>query len=83
MSFWFFKRDKIQNSLPLALVTHNPDHIDFESLYHLFVCYKYNLPLLSLPNRLAGLFIFPPSLIWKSAAKFGRQDTRPVCDTYY
>ena len=24
MSFWFFKRDKIQNSLPLALVTHNP-----------------------------------------------------------
>ncbi|MCY7144557.1 prenyltransferase, partial [Streptococcus gordonii] len=24
MSFWFFKRDKIQDSLPLALVTHNP-----------------------------------------------------------
>ena len=77
MSFWFFKRDKIQNSLPLALVTHNPVMMIFESLYYLFL-FATSTICLSCPCR---PFCWPLpciSQVWsgKSAARFGRQKTR-------
>ena len=69
MSFWFFKRDKIQNSLPLALVTHNPVMMILNLYTISFVCYKYNLPLLSLPTVLLAFTMYFPSLIWEVCRK--------------
>lgn len=69
MSFWFFKRDKIQNSLPLALVTHNPVMMVLNIYTITFVCYKYNLPLLSLPTVLLAFTMYFPSLIWEISRK--------------
>lgn len=69
MSFWFFKRDKIQNSLPLALVTHNPVMMILNLYTISFVCYKYNLPLVSLPTFLLAFTMYFPSLIWEIARK--------------
>lgn len=69
MSFWFFKRDKIQNSLLLALVTHNPVMMILNLYTISFVCYKYNLPLLSLPTVLLAFTMYFPSLIWEVCRK--------------
>lgn len=69
MSFWFFKRDKIQNSLPLALVTHNPVMMILNLYTISFVCYKYNLPLLSVPTVLLAFTMYFPSLIWEVCRK--------------
>ena len=69
MSFWFFKRDKIQNSLPLALVTHNPVMMILNLYTISFVCYKYNLPLLSVPTILLAFTMYFPSLIWEVCRK--------------
>ena len=50
MSKWFFKKKKIQPSLPLALITHNPVQA-FINLYIIaFTIQKYNLPAFSLTN---------------------------------
>ena len=69
MSFWFFKKDKIQNSLPLALVTHNPVMMILNIYTITFVCYKYGLPLLSLPTILLAFTMYFPSLIWEISRK--------------
>ena len=48
MSKWFFKKKKIQPSLPLALITHNPVQA-FINLYIIaFTIQKYQLPFFSL-----------------------------------
>ena len=69
MSFWFFKKDKIQNSLPLALVTHNPVMMILNIYTITFVCYKYGLSLLSLPTILLAFTMYFPSLIWEISRK--------------
>ena len=84
MSFWFFKRDKIQNSLPLALVTHNPVMMILNLYTISFVCYKYNLPLLSLPTVLLAFTMYFPSLIWEVCRKIpGTKRRDRVCDLFY
>lgn len=69
MSLWFFKKDKIQNSLPLALVTHNPVMMVL-NLYTLsFVCYKYKLSMVSWECFLLAFTMYFPSLIWEISRK--------------
>lgn len=69
MSLWFFSKSKIQKSLPLALVTHNPVMMVMNIYIITFVCYKYNLPLLSLHTVLLAFTMYFPSLIWEVSRK--------------
>lgn len=69
MALWFFQKGKIQNSLPLALVTHNPVMMVLNIYIITFVCYKYGLPLLSWPTFLLAFTMYFPSLIWEISRK--------------
>lgn len=82
MSFWFFKRDKIQNSLPLALVTHNPVMMILNLYTISFVCYKYNLSLWSVPTVLLALTMYFPSLIWEISRKIRAPKDETAYVTY-
>ncbi len=69
-----FKRDKIQNSLPLAL-TLNPRR-DYRASHTIsFVCYKYNL--LPIVNPL-GFTMYFPSLIWEVCLLEHKDETEYV-----
>lgn len=69
MSVWFFSRSKIQNSLPLALITHNP--VDFiVNIYIIsFTCIKYGLPIVTFDNILIAFTLYWPCLIWEISRK--------------
>lgn len=69
MSKWFFKKNKIQSSLPLALITHNPVQI-FVNIYVIsFTCIKYQLHPFSLTICLVAFTLYFPSLIWELSRK--------------
>ena len=69
MSKWFFKKNKIQSNLPLALITHNPVQI-FVNLYVIsFTCIKYGLYPFSLTTFLVLWTLYFPSLIWELSRK--------------
>ncbi|MDO4701889.1 MAG: UbiA family prenyltransferase [Erysipelotrichaceae bacterium] len=69
MSKWFFKKNKIQSSLPLALITHNPVQI-FVNIYVIsFTCIKYQLHPFSLTTCLVAFTLYFPSLIWELSRK--------------
>lgn len=69
MSKWFFQRSKIQPSLPLALVTHNPVQA-FINLYIIaFTLIKYDLPWVTLTNIMALWTLYFPALIWEVSRK--------------
>ena len=69
MAVWFFQKHKIQPSLPLALVTHNPVQI-FINLYILsFVIIKYNLKIFTIQNLMAVFTLYFPALIWEVSRK--------------
>ncbi|MBO7449659.1 MAG: UbiA family prenyltransferase [Clostridiales bacterium] len=69
MSKWFFQKAKIQPSLPLALVTHNPVQA-FINLYIIaFTIIKYQLPIISLTNIMALWTLYFPALIWEVSRK--------------
>lgn len=69
MSKWFFKKKKIQPSLPLALITHNPVQA-FINLYIIsFTIRKYGLPAFSLTNIMALWTLYFPALIWEVSRK--------------
>lgn len=69
MSKWFFQKSKIQPSLPLALVTHNPVQM-FINLYIIsFTCIKYSLSAFSLTTVMALFTLYFPALIWEIARK--------------
>ena len=69
MSKWFFQRSKIQPSLPLALITHNPVQM-FVNLYIIsFTCIKYQIPARSLTTAMALLTLYFPALIWEISRK--------------
>jgi 4-hydroxybenzoate polyprenyltransferase len=69
MSLWFFAKAKIQNSLPLALVTHNPVQIVMNLYVISFACLKYGIPLVTWPNAAIVLTLYFPGLIWEIARK--------------
>ncbi|MCR5835547.1 MAG: UbiA family prenyltransferase [Lachnospiraceae bacterium] len=69
MSKWFFQKAKIQPSLPLALVTHNPVQM-FVNLYIIsFTVIKYHLPAFTLTTVLTLWTLYFPALIWEVSRK--------------
>ena len=69
MSKWFFQKSKIQPSLPLALVTHNPVQMIVNLYIVSFTCIKYNLPAFTLTNFLVLWTLYFPALIWEVSRK--------------
>ena len=69
MSLWFFSKKKIQKSLPLALVTHNPVQMIMNVYILSFTCIKYGLPLFTWINFLAAWTLYFPALIWEISRK--------------
>lgn len=69
MSLWFFSKKKIQKSLPLALITHNPVQMIMNIYIISFTCFKYELPLFTFVNFLAAWTLYFPALIWEIARK--------------
>ncbi len=69
MSKWFFQRAKIQPSLPLALVTHNPVQM-FINLYIIsFTVIKYGLRPFTVTTVLTLWTLYFPALIWEVSRK--------------
>lgn len=69
MSKWFFQKAKIQPSLPLALVTHNPVQM-FVNLYIIsFTVIKYDLRAVTLTTCLTLWTLYFPALIWEVSRK--------------
>lgn len=69
MSKWFFQKAKIQPSLPLALVTHNPVQM-FINLYIIsFTVLKYNVRAISLYTIMTLWTLYFPALIWEISRK--------------
>lgn len=69
MSLWFFHKKKIQKSLPLALVTHNPVQMIMNIYIISFTCIKYGLKAFTLTNFLAAWTLYFPALIWEISRK--------------
>lgn len=69
MSLWFFHKKKIQRSLPLALVTHNPVQMIMNIYIISFTCIKYELEFFTFTNFLAAWTLYFPALIWEVSRK--------------
>jgi 4-hydroxybenzoate polyprenyltransferase len=82
MSFWFFQRYRIQRSLPLALVTHNPVQFVMNAYVVSFACQRYHLPLLSWNNLLILCTLYFPGLIWEIARKVRAPEDETSYVTY-
>ena len=82
MSEWFFQKSKIQPSLPLALITHNPVQM-FVNLYIIsFTCIKYNLKAITFTNILALWTLYFPALIWEVSRKIKSPEEENDYTTY-
>lgn len=69
MSKWFFQKAKIQPSLPLALVTHNPVQMIVNIYIISFTVIKYHLNPWTLTTILAAFTLYFPALIWEVSRK--------------
>lgn len=69
MAIWFFQKHKIQKSLPLALVTHNPVQMIMNIYIISFTVIKYDIAPISLTNILAAFTLYFPALIWEITRK--------------
>ncbi|MBU3113394.1 prenyltransferase [Clostridium lacusfryxellense] len=69
MSVWFFSKTKIQKSLPLALITHNPVQLILNLYVISFTCIKYNINIFTLNNLIILLTLYFPGLIWEISRK--------------
>ena len=69
MSKWFFARSKIQPSLILAVITHNPVQMIVNMYIISFTCIKYAIPGISIYTILALFTLYFPALIWEVSRK--------------
>ena len=69
MSRWFFQKSKIQPSLPLALITHNPVQMIVNLYIISFTCIKYGIPAISITTAMALFTLYFPALIWEVSRK--------------
>ena len=69
MAVWFFQKHKIQKSLPMALVTHNPVQMIMNIYIISFVIIKYDLEIFTLYNAMAVFTLYFPALIWEVSRK--------------
>ena len=82
MAVWFFQKHKIQNSLPKALVTHNPVQMIMNIYIISFVVIKYKIPALDLTNILAAFTLYFPALIWEVSRKIRAPEDETEYVTY-
>lgn len=82
MSLWFFSRKKIQKSLPLALVTHNPVQMIMNIYIISFTCIKYGLEAFTFTNFLAAWTLYFPALIWEISRKIKAPEDENEYVTY-
>lgn len=82
MSLWFFNKKKIQKSLPLALITHNPVQMIMNIYIISFTCRKYGLPLFTWVNFLAAWTLYFPALIWEISRKIRAPEDETEYVTY-
>lgn len=82
MSQWFFQRHRIQSSLPLALVTHNPVQIIVNLYIISFTCIKYNLYPYTYITFLVLWTLYFPSLIWEISRKIRAPKEETAYVTY-
>ena len=69
MSKWFFQRAKIQPSLPLALITHNPVQMIVNLYIISFTVIKYNLDWINITTICTLFTLYFPALIWEVSRK--------------
>ncbi|MGP6140154.1 UbiA family prenyltransferase [Jeotgalibaca sp. A127] len=69
MTVWFFQRDKIEPSLVLALVTHNPVQLILSFYVIHFVTYHYGLALWTWENVCVAIVLYIPALLWEISRK--------------
>lgn len=69
MSKWFFQKSKIQPSLPLALITHNPVQMIVNLYVISFTVIKYNLDFINLTTIMTLFTLYFPALIWEISRK--------------
>lgn len=82
MSKWFFKKKKIQPSLPLALITHNPVQL-FMNLYIIsFTVIKYHLDFVNLTTIMTLFTLYFPALIWEVSRKIRNPKNENDYTTY-
>ena len=82
MSKWFFQRNKIQPSLPLALITHNPVQM-FVNLYIIsFTVIKYHLNFVNLTTIMTLFTLYFPALIWEVSRKIKNPRSENDYTTY-
>ncbi len=69
MAVWFFQKHKIQKSLPMALITHNPVQMILNIYVISFAIIKYGITAFDLTNAMAVFTLYFPALIWEVARK--------------
>lgn len=71
MAVWFFQKHKIQKSLPMALLTHNPVQLIMNIYIISFVIIKYwpHINPLNIYCILAVFTLYFPALIWEVTRK--------------
>ncbi len=82
MSVWFFARAKIQPSLPLALITHNPIQMVMNIYVISFTVIKYDLVWYRLYVFLAAFTLYFPALIWEIGRKIRAPEEETAYTTY-
>ncbi|MCX7922063.1 MAG: UbiA family prenyltransferase [Clostridia bacterium] len=82
MSLWFFSKHKIQKSLPLALVTHNPVQLILNLYVISFTCLKYGIGIFSINNAIILLTLYFPGLIWEISRKTRAPEEETEYTTY-
>ena len=82
MSKWFFQRKKIQPSLPLALITHNPVQAIVNLYIISFTVIKYNIQPISFINIMALFTLYFPALIWEVSRKIRAPKDENAYTTY-
>lgn len=82
MSVWFFKKAKIQSSLPLALVTHNPVQLIINLYIITFACIKYDIPIFSFNNLVVLFTLYWPGLVWEISRKIRAPKDETEYTTY-
>ncbi len=82
MSFWFFNKIKIQKSLSLALITHNPIQIIINLYIIFFTCIKYGINIVGFNNLLILLTLYFPGLVWEISRKIRAPKEETEYTTY-
>ena len=82
MSKWFFQRSKIQPSLPLALITHNPVQMIVNLYIISFTVMKYNLNFINLTTIMTLFTLYFPALIWEVSRKIKNPRSENDYTTY-